>query len=93
MITAGNGRSKMEFKIKHKCTGSVIFTADIGCKRNEYYSIKLGLAVKVAVKADANLAGANLTRANLAEAKELSASITCKDQQHSRSLNLIIVTI
>ena len=45
-----------------------MFTAEIECAADELPSIKLGLAVKAAVKARAYLAGANLAGANLAGA-------------------------
>ena len=60
---------KMEFKIKHKITGNIIFT---------HKTKSLGLAVEAAVKSEANLSraylseadlsGANLSEANLSEA-------------------------
>ena len=65
----------MQFEIKSRWTGAVIFTAEIEADENTSTSIKLGLAVKVAVKAradlrdadlrDAYLRGANLRGANL----------------------------
>jgi len=63
----------------------VIFTAEIECAADELPSIKLGLAVKAAVKARANLAdayladaylaGANLADANLADAYLADANL------------------
>ena len=58
----------MKFEIKSRWTGAVIFTADIDCDDGASHSINLGFAVKVAVNANANLAGANLAHANLAGA-------------------------
>ena len=68
----------MKFEIKSRWTGAVIFTADIDCDDGASHGIQLGLAVKVAVKAGADLtsaymAGADLTRANLASANLASA--------------------
>ena len=80
----------MKFDILSRWDKSTIFTAEIEADEGTSYSIKLGLAVKVAVKArayladadlaradlaDANLAGANLARANLAGAYLDSADL------------------
>ena len=53
----------IKFEVTNRFTGAVQFTAEIDCADSECYSIKLGLAVKLAVRAGANLAGANLARA------------------------------
>ena len=58
----------MKFEIKNRWTGSVIFTAEIEANDETPLSIKLGLAVKVAVASEANLSRANLSEANLSEA-------------------------
>jgi hypothetical protein len=55
--------------IKNRWSGETIYEAEISCSPDTLPSIKLGLAVKAALKADANLADANLARANLADAK------------------------
>ena len=55
----------MQFEIKSRWTGAVIFTAEIEADENTSTNIKLGLAVKVAVKARANLRDADLRGANL----------------------------
>ena len=47
----------MKFEIKSRWTGAVILTADIDCDDGASHGIRLGLAVKVAVKARANLHG------------------------------------
>ena len=70
----------MKFEIKSRWTGAVILTADIDCDDGASHGIQLGLAVKVAVKAGANLAradlaGANLVRANLARANLVRANL------------------
>ena len=71
---------KIKQEILNCFSGEVIFTAEIECSANELPSIKLGLAVKAAVKAraylaDANLAGANLADANLAGANLADANL------------------
>ena len=58
----------MEFKILNRFSGEVQFTAEIGCKEDESTSIKIGLAVKWAIKSNANLSGADLSRAYLSRA-------------------------
>jgi len=58
----------IKFDVKHRFTGEVKFTAEIDCATDAPVSIKLGLAVKWAIKAGANLAGANLAGADLAGA-------------------------
>lgn len=55
----------MKFDILNRFTGAVQFTAEIECADTELASIKLGLAVRRAVKARADLTGADLTRVNL----------------------------
>jgi hypothetical protein len=63
-----------KYAIKNRWTGTVIFEAEIGAEYSgQSDSVKLGIAVKIAVKARANLAdaylaGANLVGANLAGA-------------------------
>ena len=54
--------------ILNRFTGAVMFSAEIECKPDELPSIKLGLAVKVAVKSGADLSDANLGRAYLSGA-------------------------
>jgi hypothetical protein len=58
----------MKFDILNRWTGSVVFTAEIECSEDASQSIKLGLAIRVAVKARARLAGAYRVGANLADA-------------------------
>jgi len=54
---------------------SVLFTAEITCDENASYGLKLGLAVKSAIEARADLSGANLSEANLSKAKNTEISI------------------
>ena len=56
------------YKILNRLTGEVQFTAEIECAPDASPSIKLGLAVKFAIKSRADLSGANLSRADLSEA-------------------------
>ena len=60
------------FEVRNRFSGEIQFTAQIECSAEALPSIKLGLAVKWAVKNRANLSGANLSgaylsRANLSE--------------------------
>ena len=70
-----NKIAKEIVNILHRFTGAVVFSAEIECKPDELPSVKLGLAVKCAVKADANLAGANLADAYLAGANLAGANL------------------
>jgi uncharacterized protein YjbI with pentapeptide repeats len=65
----------MKFEIKNRFTGAVQVTAEIECDEDESVSIKLGLAVKWAVNARANLADANLADADLADADLAGANL------------------
>ena len=67
--------SKEIINILNRFTGEVLFSAEIECKPDEPPSVKLGLAVRVAIKARAYLAGANLEGANLAGANLEGANL------------------
>ena len=58
----------IKFDILNRFTGKVQFTAEMDCDEGASRSIKVGLAVRWALKNDANLGGANLGGANLAGA-------------------------
>jgi len=65
----------INFDIKNRWSGDVQFTAEIECAESEALSVKLGLAVKRAVKRRANLRAANLAGANLADANLADANL------------------
>ena len=65
----------IKFDITNRWSGAVIVTAEIDCDEAAGRSFKLGLAVKWAVKARANLARANLAGANLAGADLAGANL------------------
>ena len=67
--------TKIKQDILNRFSGEVIFTAEIECAPDALPSIKLGLAVKAAIKARANLAGANLAGAYLADANLAGANL------------------
>jgi hypothetical protein len=80
----------MKFEIKSRWDNSnVLFEAEIECSADAPHSVKLGLAVKVAVEAgadlcdanlrDANLRDANLRGANLRGANLRDANLSCAD--------------
>jgi len=74
----------MKYQIKNRWNGSVLFEAEIECDANASDGLKLGLAVKLAVKVRAyltraDLAGADLTRADLAGADLEGADLTRAD--------------
>ena len=55
----------MKYEILNRFSGSVMFTAEIECAENALPSVRLGLAVKAAVRGDADLRGADLRDADL----------------------------
>jgi Pentapeptide repeats (8 copies) len=55
----------MQFEIKARFTGAVLFTAEIEANETTPLSIRLGLAVRKAVEAKANLREADLYEADL----------------------------
>jgi hypothetical protein len=58
----------MQFEIKNRFSSEVVFTAEIECADDASVSVKMGLAVKVALKARADLSGASLRGADLSGA-------------------------
>ena len=69
----------MKFEIRARFTGAVLFTAEIECSEDVAYGFKLGLAVKAAVKAGANLSRADLSGANLSGANLSGANLSRAD--------------
>lgn len=55
----------IKFDIMHRLSKKVVFTAEIEADEGANYGVKLGLAVKAAVKAGADLYDANLSCAKL----------------------------
>lgn len=66
----------IKFSVLNYWTSRVQFTAEIECTENELTSVKLGLAVKWAVRSGANLASANLDGANLSGIRLVSANLS-----------------
>ncbi|MFN3353503.1 MAG: pentapeptide repeat-containing protein, partial [Brevundimonas sp.] len=67
------------FEIRNRWTNEVQVTAQIDCAPDAPVSIKLGLAVRWAVKEKANLSGADLRGANLSEADLRGANLSGAD--------------
>lgn len=65
----------MKFEVLNRFSGAVQFTAEIECDENSSRSLKLGLAVKWALKNNANLWGAYLRGADLRGADLRDASL------------------
>ena len=64
----------MQYEIRNRWTGDVKFTAEIDATDDTLCRLKIGLAVKWAVKIDANLRGAVLSGADLRDA-DLSGAV------------------
>ena len=66
----------MKFEIRNRFTGAVQVIAEIECDEDENFSLKMGLAVRWAVKNGANLSGANLSDAYLSDAYLSGANLS-----------------
>lgn len=60
--------AKMKFDVLSRFTGKVQFTAEIECGEDAAYSVKLGLAVRWALKSGADLGGADISGADISGA-------------------------
>ena len=77
------------FEVKNRWSGEIQFTAQITCAPDATPAVRLGLAVRWAVKVGANLADANLTDANLAGANLTRAYLLgMGDMRHLKTLQL-----
>ena len=65
----------IKFDIHNRFTGAVQFTAEIECEETALRSVKIGLAVRWAIKNEANLREANLRGADLSEANLRGANL------------------
>ena len=64
------------FQIKHRFLGDVLFECELpGNVVTQSEGVKLGFAIKIAVRIGANLFGANLADANLADANLARANL------------------
>jgi len=69
----------MKFEIKNRFTGKVQLVASIKAKKDDFYSLKVGLAVRWAIEHKANLSGANLSGADLSGANLSGANLSWAD--------------
>jgi len=74
----------MKYEIKNRFTGNVQFTADIDATEDTIKSVKVGLAIRWAIKnradlSDADLSGAYLSGANLIGANLIGANLSGAD--------------
>ncbi len=69
----------MKYEIKNRFTDVVQFTAEIDCQENAIAAVKVGMAVRWAVKTGANLKHADLRYANLLDANLLDADLLGAD--------------
>ena len=69
----------MLYAIKNRFTAEVIFNAEIEANESTPLSVKLGLAVKLALKSEVNLFRANLSRADLSGANLSRADLSGAD--------------
>ena len=69
----------MKYEIKNRWTQQVQFTAEIDCDEGASVRIKLGLAIKVALKGGADLRGAYLRGADLCRANLSYANLSYAD--------------
>ena len=66
----------MQYEIKHRWTGAVLFTAELGAEYEaKSDGVTLGAAIKLAFRARADLTGANLAGANLTGANLTGANL------------------
>ena len=69
----------MKFEVRNRYSDKVQFVAEIDCPEGEQLSVKLGLAVKWAIKNKVNLSGANLSDADLSRAYLSGADLSRAD--------------
>jgi hypothetical protein len=82
----------MKFEVMNRWSGKVAFTAEIEAGDDTPFSIKLGLAVKWAVKSRANLYGANLSGANLYGAHLSGANLYGAHLSGAKGINPYVCT-
>ena len=66
----------MHFEILNRFTGAVQFSCELDCPADDLPSVKLGLAVKIAIKEKADLSRANLNGAYLSRANLNGADLS-----------------
>ena len=71
--------AKISFDIKNRWDGRVVYTAEIECETASSDAIKLGLAIRQAIKSGADLSGADLSGADLSGAYLSGADLSRAD--------------
>ena len=74
-----NAQKTIAFDVLNRFTGAVQFTAQITCAEAATPALKLGLAVRWAIKSGADLSGADLSRADLSGADLSGADLSGAD--------------
>jgi len=87
---AATTKELLKFDVLNRYSGELQFTAEISCAADALPSIKLGLAVRWAVKNKANLSSADLSSADLRSANLSSANLSSANLSSAnlRSANL-----
>ena len=80
----------IKFSVNNRFTGEVQFVAELSCKEDENYSVKLGLAVRWALKTRANLSRADLSGANLYGADLSGANLSGANLSGAQNSSLVI---
>ncbi|CEG08743.1 Type III effector pipB2 [Afipia felis] len=78
-MTAEAKSKLLKFDVLNRYSGEVQFSAQIDCSADALPSVKLGLAVKWAIKNGADICSANLRSANLCGANLCSANLRSAD--------------
>ena len=73
----------MKFEIKNRWTGGAQFTAEIDCEKGSSLSVKVGLAVRWALKNNADLRYADLSGADLSGADLSGADLRYADLRYA----------
>ena len=73
----------ISFDVKNRWSGKIKFTAEIDCKEEESKNIKLGLAVKWAIRNNADLSSADLRYADLRYADLRYANLSYADLRYA----------
>ena len=80
----------MKFDIKTRWSGDVQFVAEIHCDDDVGYALKVGLAVKWALKNSANLRSADLRSADLSGANLRSANLRSANLSGAKALPALV---
>jgi hypothetical protein len=81
-----------KFEIKHRFTAEVLFSVKLPRNmKGEAESIKLGFAARAAVKARADLSGANLTRADLSWTNLTGADLSGADLTRANLTRTVVI--